>query len=488
MKRYTIGGEEISGRNCLDGKENEAYYQFDVITIFAVKDRHGPGTGIILFCRRQQTCTPRFIRSNVGNTALIPIGSVTQLSVKMLRSLKDSLDGNRKQSLPMGSYRAPKSQWNPFAPKNNRGVFGSSNSINGVTYLDGSASSIHTPHAMQLLWQRASGPVRTTWIMILLSVIMLFFGYRWLRYSSAGVSITCLSLSCDITIYPIGFLRPVKVSNLHRDQIAGVMPIKTQRDGTFVTDRNIVLMDPYTKKKGKKKYSYAKSSSYKGPDENGYYLTYAIILEKKEDSGNRLDNTESNILEDTVPQVDLTPLLPYLDLYDAPSSDATNVDAPSSKKYRLIPRKFGTRHNQRRVRSMIQKIEGYIKHRRQKIVINENAAPAWQGIVLLVVAATTLLITIALGQFYDEEVIKGPGIRRKEQLKKHNPSPSTTIAKRKLVVQNANQIATPMQYEVNTLAQPPAAGKPKARASTANPNMNYRRAVASAHSQSRVTR
>jgi hypothetical protein len=408
----------------------------------------------------------------------------------MLRSIKDSLDGSRKQALPTGSYRAPKSQWNPFAPKNNRGVFGSNSSNNGVTYLDGSASSIHTPHAVQLLWQRASGAVRITWIMILVSVMMLFLGWRWLRYSSAGVSITCLSLSCDITIYPIGFVRPVKLSNMHRDQITGVMPIKTLRDGTFVTDRNVVLMDPYTKRKGKKKSTYAKSSSYKGPDENGYYLTYAIILEKKVDSNSAEDNVESNILlGDTVPQVDLAPLLPYLDLYESPVSDATNSDATSSSKtYRLIPRKLGTRHNQRRVRSMIQKIEGYIKHRRQKLVINENAPPAWQGIVLLVLGATTLFITMALGQFYDEEVIKGPGIRRKEQLKKHNPSPSTTIAKRKLVVQNANQIATPMQYEVNTVAAPPAAAKPKAGVSTTNPNLNYRRAVASAHSQSRVTR
>jgi hypothetical protein len=322
--------------------------------------------------------------------------------------------------------------------------------------------------------------------MILISAWMLLFGWRWLRYSSAGVSITCLSLSCDITIYPVGFVSPVKVPNLHRDQIAGVMPIKTKRDGTFVTDRNIVLMDPYTKRKGKKKFTYAKSSAYKGPDENGYFLTYAILLEKKEENHSaQEDHAERNILGDTVPHVDVTPLLPFLDPYE---SDDTNADS-SSKKYRLIPRKFGTRHNQRRVRNMVQKIEGYIKHRRQKLVVTENAAPAWEGIVLLVVGATTLLITISLGQFYDEEVIKGPGIRRKEQLKKHNPSPSTTIAKRKLVVQNANQIATPMQYEVNTVAAPPPAAKPKGKGSSnTNPNLNYRRAVASAHSQSRVTR
>ena len=324
---------------------------------------------------------------------------------------------------------------------------------------------------------------------MVLSVFMLLFGWRWLRYSSAGLSISCLSLTCDLVIYPIGFVRPVKLSNLHRDQIANVMAVKTQRDGTFVTDRNIVLMDPYVKKKGKKKQTYQKSSSYKGPDENGNYLSYAIILQKKEQSNSEQESNESNILGETISQVDLTPLLPYVDSLESTASDTADIDPSLTlKQYRLIPRKFGTRHNQRRVRGMVQKIEGYIKHRRQKLVIHENAAPAWQGIVLIVLGATTLLITIALGQFYDEEVVKGPGVRRKEQLKKHNPSPSSTIAKRKLVVQNANQIATPMQYEVQTVAtKPPPPPLPKDRGPD-NPNLSYRRAVASAHAQSRVTR
>jgi hypothetical protein len=343
------------------------------------------------------------------------------------------------------------------------------------------------------VWQRASAAVRTSWIVLIVGFVMLLYGWRWVRYSSAGVALTCHSLACDITIYPIGFHRSIKISNIHRQQLSNVMGIKTKRDGTFVTDQNVVLMEPYTtKKKGKSKSSsYAKSSAYKGPDENGHYLTYAILLRDRDTSKpdivvNGEEETE------TVPEVDLTPLLPYLDAIES-TSDSAKME-PHPPQYRLIPRKFGTRHSQRRVRTMVQKIESYMKHRRQKLVVIENAAPAWQGIVLIVVGAMVVLITCAVGQFYDEVAHRGPGVRRKEQLKKHNPSPSTIIAKRKMVVQNVNQLATPLQYEVRTAPNVAVSATKTNKVSTTssssssnNPNVNYRRAAASAHARSRVT-
>ena len=327
----------------------------------------------------------------------------------------------------------------------------------------------------------------------------------------------------------MGFQRKIQLLNIPRQQFVHVQPVKTLLNGTFVTDQNISLNDSYKNQKKNNKYSkhqttsYSKSASYKGPDANGHYLSYAFLLQDKNRNEERhigmidsekSENNDNNI--PTIPEVELTPILPYLQKMedDSISNDiAMNTATP---KYRLIPKTFGARHSQRRVRSMINKIETYIKFRRQKLIIIETASPAWQGIVLIVMGTVTILITCTLGQFTNDysntqqqqQQYRGPGVRnstngsqRREQLlQKHNPSPSTTIAKRKVTLQSVHQIATPSQYEVSTSTsgmstatgstRPPAASYSNTTTTTnmtANPNISYRKTVASAHARSRVT-
>lgn len=258
---------------------------------------------------------------------------------------------------------------------------------------------------------------------------MVYFGYRWIRYSNAGLKLNCNSLTCDLEVTPVGWGRRVSLLEIPRHQVQPAYAVKTTRNGDFVTDKNIQLIDRYDPKEKKKKKG--RSSAYKGPDENGHYLSYAIVLTDKGESeapehphayGNRVESLPPT------PEVKLDKLKHLLQRYQ-------KEDGKSY--YRLIPRQLNVRQSKRRVRTMVQKVESYAKRRRQKLVVKESSAPSWQGVLLIVFGVVILLITIILGQFQEPVQHSGPGMRRQQH---HKPSST----------RDAYSRTTPRQYEVST--------------------------------------
>lgn len=366
----------------------------------------------------------------------------------MLRRLKDQLDGGKSsQTLPGTSYHSATSRWNPLQKKH---VGGGGNNAN--SFRDGSAASIHTGSALQKTWQRASVPKRVTWTSLLTCIFMVWFGWRWIRYSNAGILLNCHSVTCELTVTPRGWGRQVRIPDMARDQLVTAVGIKASKDGTFVTDKNIVLTESYAGNTGSKKYK--KSSSYKGPDENGHYLAYAIVLTDKPQrtaDGGASESGEDNVV---VPDADLKLLLPYMDEIDITDDggggDRGGDRVDKVKQYRLIPRKFGVRQSKRRVRTMVQKVESYSKRRRQKLVLREFAPPSWQGVSMIVLGIMGVLLVCVLGQFSDPVVHRGPGVRRQQQQQQ-------SVKKQRDSVKDAYKPATPSQYEVSTTSRPVAA-------------------------------
>lgn len=289
--------------------------------------------------------------------------------------------------------------------------------------MDGSAKSIHTAPTLQEAWRRSSIPVRITWIAILTCIFMFWYGIRWLRYNAAGISLDCNSITCQLTVRPVGWGRKVTLNEVPRHQLLHSKAVKTDKQGYFVTDQNIILHDPFVARDKKNKYKNKSSSNYKGPDENGYYLSYALFLTNHP--------IESHVEEGAAPisPVDLSPLKQYADVITAEDG---------SEQYRLIPKRFGIRQSRRRVRTMLQKVESYTKRRRQKLLLKESTPPAWQGVLLLVFGFIGFLLTLMLGQFQEERVTRGPGIRRQQQ---HHLKHS---------VSDPYKSQTPARYEVST--------------------------------------
>ena len=177
-----------------------------------------------------------------------------------------------------------------------------------------------------------------------------------------------------------------------RTQLHSAQAIKTDSIGTFIEIDNDKYEPP---KRGKGKKSYNKKySTHKGPDSEGRYKTYRVkFLPESPDDPKRTD--------EDAPDGDFKSVMQYLNREE---------DGTLSMHFRH----FGLSQSRTRVRSNVNKIESYIKKRRQKLLLKESATLPWQGILCLVFGLLGFLLTILIGQFWDEPPKKqgGPGARR----------------------------------------------------------------------------
>lgn len=178
-----------------------------------------------------------------------------------------------------------------------------------------------------------------------------------------------------------------------RTQLHSVQAIKTDVNGNFLS-LDTSKYEPPARKKGKKS---GKGSAHKGPDENGEYRSYQFkILPKAPSDG------EKGAGEDA----DFSPVVQYF--------TKGTVDDGTDEVYILSMRTFGLTQSRIRVRSNVNKVESYIKRRREKLIIKESASLPAEGILFLVFGLFGALLTVLIGQFWDEPPKKqaGPGVRR----------------------------------------------------------------------------
>jgi hypothetical protein len=190
-----------------------------------------------------------------------------------------------------------------------------------------------------------------------------------------------------------------------RTQLHSAQAIKTDSAGNFLeldTDK----YEPPARSGGKKQKKYKRPPGYnsRGPDAMGKYKTYRIKIlqsdpgdpETNDGEGNNNNNNNSN-------DGDFSKVKEYL-----------SEDAEELGMYTLHFRNFGLSQTRMRVRSNINKVDSYIKKRRQKLLLKESASLPWQAILCLVFGLVGVLLTVLIGQFYEEEPRRqgGPGARR----------------------------------------------------------------------------
>ena len=179
-----------------------------------------------------------------------------------------------------------------------------------------------------------------------------------------------------------------------RSQLNNAQAIKTDAVGNFLE----IDTDKYEPppRGGKNKNKYKRPLDSKKPDAMGKYKTYRIkILQHDPTNDEGGDNSNNSIDED------FSKIKDYL-----------SVEEDGS--YTMHFRHFGLSQTRMRVRSNVNKVESYIKKRRQKLLLKESATLPWQGILCLVFGLVGVLLTLLIGQFYEEETRRqgGPGARR----------------------------------------------------------------------------
>jgi hypothetical protein len=268
-------------------------------------------------------------------------------------------------------------------------------------YNDGSARSIRLQSPMVQHWQRARRGTKITYILLVSFLLSAYGGYRSLRYYNASVHMTCHAQECTLTITPLGRSKSLELQ-FARSQLVNAEPVKTLDDGTYLNIKPD-LREEVKVYKGKQKYQY----NYKGPDKDGNYLSYALILRNanKTDSqqGQSSGETEGHFVERDISAVGK---------YAMQLDDGT---------YRLILRQFRISQSRRRIKTMIQKVESFVKYRREKLIVKENAPPSVRGIIMIVVGAVGFILTLLIGEIWHEETgayrdghkkSSGPGARR----------------------------------------------------------------------------
>ena len=218
-----------------------------------------------------------------------------------------------------------------------------------------------------------------------------------------------------------------------REQLHSAQATKVDKSGKFLSVDTSKYEPPQRGKKGKNKKKY-KSGSYKGPDENGLYSSYAIKFHPESPQLPEKENSE-----DAIPDADFSKLEQY---FERERTDAGGF------VYALHMRTFGLAQSRTRIRSMVNKVESYMKRRRQKLLVKESAPLPWQGLLFLIFGLLGLMLTLLIGQFWEEAPRRqgGPGARRSTI---HSPRSPTKGKRPTFVVDTGRPSKYPPGYNYN---------------------------------------
>lgn len=232
----------------------------------------------------------------------------------------------------------------------------------------------------------------------------------------ASIWLTCHAEECTLEITPPGRGGGVEVEFARR-QLIQAHAIKVDANGKFVKlDDSSPFFPSYRNKKSKgNKKTYQKDPN-SGPDKEGNYDSYHLVLQPgKSDNVNKEKEGNEDWEDDyKVEESDFEAIKDY-----------TTVD--NEGRLLISMRRFNLGQTRRRTRTMVNKVDTYVKQRRDKLVIKENASLSVWGILQLIFGIFMLLLTILLGQFMEESKPRrhgGPGARRQQSASKTTPAKS----------------------------------------------------------------
>lgn len=172
---------------------------------------------------------------------------------------------------------------------------------------------------------------------------------------------------------------------------------------------------PRDKRKYKQKYPKYKKKSENwnsGPDANGNYDSYVLVLR---DSLSLVENEAENDPNESPSQgMDRRMAAQRLSAMNDPNSlssllapfiindKSTNADISSSMEFIIHPRVFNLGQTRRLARTSVAQINAWTKRRRAHCIVRESRPVAWQGLVLLILGIFSFVLCLLIGQFWEE--------------------------------------------------------------------------------------
>mmetsp|Transcript_1926 Transcript_1926/g.4654 ORF Transcript_1926/g.4654 Transcript_1926/m.4654 type:complete len:388 (-) Transcript_1926:76-1239(-) len=306
---------------------------------------------------------------------------------------------------------------------------------------DGSGKSIKMEAPLAKAIRTADGFVKGSWIWLFVSVLLILGGWSIMRRSSASMVLDCNSNGCTLTVQtpkswqsrspPMLPFRRKTVIQFDKDQLVRSDNIKWNHSDQQIVENHGASSPTYNQpkdedddtsggrsnkrnkkrnKKNKKKKKYKRTNNG-GPDANGNYDSYIIILrEPLPDIQDEEDPNESpskkmqrkmaaqhNRMEND-PNSLASQLAPFAVTNDLSRTDA----ATSDTEYILHLRDFNVGMTRRLARTSVTKINAYTKGRRLNCTIRESRPVKWQGLVMLILGIFSLVLCLLLGEFVEE--------------------------------------------------------------------------------------
>lgn len=324
--------------------------------------------------------------------------------------------------------------------------------------IDGSVKSIKIEAPLARAIRSADGYIKGTYAWLFVSIFFIYSGTVWIFRNSASVVLNCQSDGCTLKVNsPHGFVPRNSINGIiipttdkfkrkttiefKRDQLVRADNIKWDPDDRVIVE-NYGLGAPsyssqqqnddeaeggedderrptkpwnkhknYRKKRKGKNKNNRKKDKYKsyhrnGPDSNGNYDSYAVVLRDplpssfNGDEGSDPDESPSKRMQRQMEARHRT-------MMNDPNSFASLI-APfaitgnDSMEYIIHLRDFNVGQTSRLPRTSVSKVNAYTTGKRTNFVLREARPVKWQGLVLLIVGIFSLVMCLLLGVFWEE--------------------------------------------------------------------------------------
>ncbi len=210
-------------------------------------------------------------------------------------------------------------------------------------------------------------------------------------------------------------------------------------ESTTASKRPTKPWNKHDKKKKKQKPSYRSG----GPDDDGFYDSYVIVLRDPLPAANLSENEDYDESPSKKMQRQmqaqhkfmvndpnsLSSLLAPFAIQDGSESrqnsrriNENEETVFSNTEYIIHPRDFNIGQTRRLPRTAVAKINAYTKGRRTNFILRESRPVAWQGLIMLILGIFSFVLCLLLGQFYEESDPTKEGSYRKRmaEIKKRN--------------------------------------------------------------------
>jgi hypothetical protein len=363
------------------------------------------------------------------------------------------------------------------------------------TVADGSVKSIKIDASLAKAIRSADGFIKGTYAWLFVSIFLIYSGSVWIFRNSASIVLNCQADGCTFNFHtPYGFVPKKSIHGIipttdkskrkttieiKRDQLVRADNIKWDPESQVIAE-NYGLGSPsyssqqqnededeggegegdsrrptkpwnkhkkYNNKKNYRSKKKGKKGKYKsyymtGPDADGNYDSYAVVVRDPLPSSFNGDE-ESDPDESPSKRMQRQMAARHNSMMNDPNSFASliapyAITSNDSMEYIIHLRDFNVGQTHRLPRTSVSKVNAYTTGRRKNFVLRESRPVKWQGLVLLIVGIFSLVLCLLLGVFWEEYDPTKVGSYRKRmaEMRKRN-------AAKKLAAQRSNMVRKP---------------------------------------------